>query len=106
MAKYLIQGNYTAEGTRGLLKDGGSKRRAAIKALAESLGGKLETVYYAFGGTDIHIIVDLPDNTAAASASLTVGASGAATVTTTVLLTPEEIDQAVKKSAAYAAPGR
>jgi uncharacterized protein with GYD domain len=106
MAKYLLHGNYTAEGTKGLLKDGGSKRRAAIKALAESLGGKLETVYYAFGGTDIVIIVDLPDNASAAAASLIVGASGSATVTTTVLLTPEEIDQAVKKSGKYTAPGR
>jgi uncharacterized protein with GYD domain len=105
MAKYLIQASYTAEGARGLLKDGGSKRRTAIRALAESVGGKLESVYYAFGATDVFVVIDAPDNASAAAASLVVGASGAAATTTTVLLTPEEIDQAVKKTVTYMPPG-
>lgn len=105
MAKYLIQASYTAEGARGLLKDGGSKRRAAVRALAESVGGKLESIYFAFGGTDVFVVIDAPDNASAASASLIVGASGSARTTTTVLLTPEEIDQAVGKGAAYVPPG-
>jgi len=106
MAKYLLQGSYTAEGSKGLLKDGGSKRRAAAKTLIESLGGKLECMYFAFGETDVVAIVDMPDSASAAAASLTIGASGGVTGNLTVLLTPEEIDQAAKKTATYTPPGR
>ena len=106
MAKYLLQGSYTAEGSKGLLKDGGSKRRTAAKTLVESLGGKIECLYFAFGETDVVAIVDMPDSASAAAASLTIGASGGLTGKLTVLLTPEEIDQAAKKSATYTPPGR
>lgn len=106
MPKYLFQGSYTAEGTKGLQKDGGSKRRAAAQGLVESLGGKLESIYFAFGESDVFAIADLPDNAAAASLSLTLGASGAIMGKTTVLLTPEELDKAVKKQGSYTPPGR
>ena len=106
MPKYLLQVSYTGEGARGVLKDGGSKRRAAAKALVESAGGKLESMYFAFGKTDVFAIADMPDAAAMASAALTLGASGSVTCTTTALLTAEEIDQAVKKSASYTPPGR
>lgn len=106
MPKYLFQGSYTAEGTKGLQKDGGSKRRAAAQGLVESLGGKLESIYFAFGESDVFAIADLPDNAAAASLSLTLGASGAIMGKTTVLLTPEDIDKAVKKQGSYTPPGR
>jgi uncharacterized protein with GYD domain len=106
MPKFLIEVSYTADGAKGLSKDGGSKRRAAAKALVESLGGKLEALYYAFGKTDVFAIMDLPDNAAAASASLALSASGAVNSKVTVLLTPEEVDQAVKKSGTYTPPGR
>jgi uncharacterized protein with GYD domain len=106
MPKYLLQGSYTAEGSKGLLKDGGSKRRVAAKTLVESLGGKIECLYFAFGETDVLAIVDMPDSASAAAASLTIGASGGLTGKLTVLLTPEELDQAAKKSATYTPPGR
>jgi uncharacterized protein with GYD domain len=106
MPKYLLQVSYTAEGTKGLMKDGGSKRRAAAKTFIESLGGKLEAFYYAFGATDAVVIVDMPDNTTAAAGSLTLASSGVVRSTVTVLLTPEEVDQAVKKSGSYTPPGR
>lgn len=105
MPKYLIHGSYTADGAKGLLKEGGTKRRAVVKAFTEKLGGKLEAFYFAFGSSDFYATVDLPDATAAAAVSLTVGASGAASCHTTVLLTPEEIDAATKKSVDYRAPG-
>ena len=98
MPKYLLQVSYTAEGARGVVKDGGRKRREAAGALVESLGGTLEAFYFAFGSTDVFVIADLPDNVAAASASMTVGASGAASSTVTILITPEEIDRAAKMS--------
>jgi uncharacterized protein with GYD domain len=104
--KYLLEASYTGTGAQGLMKDGGSKRRAAAKTLIESLGGKLEALYYAFGETDVIAIADLPDNAAAAAASLTISSSGSLRGKITVLLTPEEVDQAVKKSVSYTPPGR
>ena len=106
MPKYLLQVSYTADGARGVLKDGGTKRQAAARALVESVGGKLEALYFAFGECDVFAIADLPDNGSAAAVSLALGASGAVTSTTTVLLTPAEMDQAAKKSASYTPPGR
>ncbi len=105
MAKYLIQANYVGEGIKGLLKDGGSARRAAVEKLLASVGGKVDSFYYAFGDTDAYVIVDAPDNVTTAAVALTVAASGLVTIKTTVLMTPEEVDQATKKSPAYRAPG-
>jgi uncharacterized protein with GYD domain len=106
MAKYLIEASYTLEGVQGLLKEGGSGRRAAVERLIASAGGTIEALYFVFGDDDIVIIADLPDNASAAALSLAVSASGSATSTVRVLLTPEEIDTATKKSIDYRAPGR
>lgn len=106
MPKYLVQANYAGEGIKGLLKEGGSGRRTAVEKLFASLGGKVEAFYYAFGDTDLFVIADVPDNVTAAALSLTVNAAGAATSRVTVLLTPEEIDAAVKKTPSYRAPGQ
>ncbi|UCH40439.1 MAG: GYD domain-containing protein [Gammaproteobacteria bacterium] len=106
MAKYLIQGNYLGEGIKGLLKEGGSSRRAAIEGLANSLGGSVEAVYYAFGDTDIFVIMDMPDHASVTAAALMASASGAVAVKTTVLMTPEEVDEAAKKTPSYRPPGQ
>ena len=106
MPKYLVLASYTAEGMKGVLKDGGTKRRQAAEAALKSVGGKLEAFYFAFGDCDAYVIVDAPDNASVAAAAMTIGASGAVTAKTVVLLTPEEIDQAAKKGANYQAPGR
>ena len=106
MPKYMIQGNYVGDGVKGLLKEGGTGRKAALDKLASSIGGKVESMYYAFGDTDVFVIVDAPDNSAAAAAALTAAASGAVAVKTTVLMTPEEMDAAAKKSPAYRPPGQ
>ena len=106
MPKYMFQANLAVEGVKGLLKEGGSSRRLAIEKTAQSVGGKLEGFYFAFGDTDVFVIVDLPDNAAAAAVALTVSASGAVVAKTTVLLTPEELDIAVKKTPNYRPPGQ
>ena len=106
MAKYLYQANYTTEGAKGLLKDGGSRRREVIEQMTTALGGTVEAFYYAFGADDVCLIVDVPDHVTAAAASLAVSASGAVSIRTTVLLTPEEIDAAAKKIVAYQPPGQ
>lgn len=105
MPKYLWQASYTAEGARGLLKEGGSKRQKAVEEALKSVGGKLEAFYYAFGDSDAVIIAELPDNISVAGASLAVHASGAAVTKTTVLLSPKDIDAACKKNSQYRAPG-
>ena len=105
MAKYLFQASYTADAVKGLLKEGGSARRTAVEALATSMGGSIESYYYAFGKHDLYVIADVADHASAAAIALTVGASGAANVTTTVLLTTAEVDAAAKKSPTYRAPG-
>lgn len=106
MPKYLFAGSYTAEGLDGLLKEGGSSRREGMREALEGLGGTLEVFYYAFGDVDVFAIADLPDNVTAAALSLVVNAAGTAVVQTTVLMTPEEVDQAVEKSVDYRPPGR
>ncbi len=106
MPKYLTQGRYTSEGWKGLLKEGGTKRREAVEKLVQSMGGKLEAYYFAFGDTDVYAIVDLPDNVSAAAASLAVNAGGTAPTTVVVLLTPEEVDEAVKRHPSYRPPGQ
>ena len=104
MPKYLVQANYVGEGIQGLLKEGGTSRRAVIEKLAQSLGGTVESFYYAFGETDVFVVLDMPDNVSMAAAALTVGASGTVTLKTTVLMTPEELDAAGKKSPIYRPP--
>jgi uncharacterized protein with GYD domain len=106
MPKYLIQASYTAEGSKGLLKDGGSKRREAAAAALKSAGATLESFYYAFGDSDVYAVIDAPDHASMIGASIAINASGAVAIKTTVLMTPEEIDQAVKKTVAYTPPGR
>lgn len=106
MAKYMIKANYTQAGLAGLLKDGGSKRRTVVEKLAASVGGSVEAFYYAFGETDLYVIIDAPDNVSAATASLVASAAGGAEVSITVLLTAEEVDEAAKRSATYSAPGK
>ncbi len=106
MAKYFVQAKYTDEGLKGLLKEGGSKRRAAVEKAVSGLGGTLEAFYYAFGDADVLGIADLPDNVSATTFSLMITAAGGATVKTTVLITPEEVDEAAKNTLDYRPPGQ
>ena len=105
MGRYLFQGTESRAGAAGLLREGGTKRRAAVEALVTTLGGRLEAFYYGFGETDLFIIVELPDHVAAASASLIVVASGAGSWRTTVLLSADEMDGVSKSAATYRPPG-
>ena len=106
MAKYLVRSSYTAEGTKGLLKEGGTSRKAIVEDMVKRLDGRLESFYYALGDADVYAIVDVPDVTSAVAVSLIVNASGAVTLSTTPLLTPEEIDKACQRSIDYRPPGR
>ena len=106
MPKYLFRGAYSQEGIKGVKKEGGSGRKAAATALAEGLGGRLESFYFAFGSHDFYAIADLPDQEAAMALAATIGASGAmSSFETVVLLTPEQADDAARRSVNYRPPG-
>jgi uncharacterized protein with GYD domain len=102
----MTHATYSQAGVKGLVQDGGSKRRAAVKQMVEAAGGKLHAFYFAYGDSDVVIISEYPDNATAASASLAVGATGAlSSFRSMVLITPEEMDAAAKKTVTYRAPG-
>ena len=105
MPKYLICGTYTAEGLRGLQKDKASGRRQAVSSLMESMGGRLEAMYYALGEDDIFVVADLPSQADASAASIAASASGMVRVRTVPLLTVEEADQVLSKSVNFRPPG-
>ncbi len=105
MPKYMWTGSYTTEGTKGVIAEGGSSRKAVVEKMLATMGGKLESFYFSFGTDDVVIIVDAPDNVSAAAVGLTVAASGAVRGKMTVLLTVEEIDKATKISPTYRVPG-
>ncbi|HEX7486612.1 MAG TPA: GYD domain-containing protein [Vicinamibacterales bacterium] len=106
MPKYLYQVSYTQDGYKGLLKDGGTKRRQTVKALVEGLGGKLEVFEFAFGADDAVLVMDLPDHVTASAIALAVNASGGATGKLTVLVSPEDVDRAQALRVGYTPPGR
>jgi uncharacterized protein with GYD domain len=105
MPKMLIKASYAPEGAKGLLKEGGTARRAVVQKAVEGLGGKIEAFYFAYGDADVYTIVDMPDTASGLALSLTVNSTGAVHVSTIPLITPEEIDQASKKKPKYKVPG-
>jgi uncharacterized protein with GYD domain len=106
MPKYLYQGSYTVDGVKGLLSDGGSKRRQVVGDLITEMGGTLEAFYYAYGENDFYIILDMPDSASATAIALAVAAGGAVSGNITVLITPEEVDEATRKTVNYRPPGQ
>ena len=105
MPKYLIEASYTIEGVKGIQSAGGSSRREAIAEMLDNVGGKLESLHFAFGDHDVYVIAELPDNETAAAVALSVSGAGGAVTKTTVLLSPEEVDSAAERSVGYRPPG-
>lgn len=106
MTKYLFEANYVDEGIKGLMREGGTKRRDAVVEALKSVGGSLECFYYAFGDADVLGVFDIPDQASAAALSLMINSTGAVNLMLKPLMTPEDIDEAVKKTPAYRAPGQ
>jgi len=106
MPKFMTIASYTAEGAKGLIKDGGTGRRTAVEKAVAGLGGRLESFYYAFGEDDVFVVSEAPDNVSAAALALAVGSTGLVKARTIVLMTPEDFDQVVKKSVNYRGPGQ
>jgi uncharacterized protein with GYD domain len=106
MPKYLFFVTYTAEGMKGFMKEGGSKRREAAEQAIKSVGGKIESFYYAFGESDVFVIAEFPDMASAVALSALINSSGTTTIKGVPLISPEETDQAIRKTPQYRAPGR
>jgi uncharacterized protein with GYD domain len=106
MPKYLLEVSYTAEGLKGLQKEGGSGRTTAVTNAVKTAGGKLEALYWSLGEYDCILVVDLPDTVSASALATGISATGLVRSKTTVLLTAEEMDAAMKKSIAYRGPGK
>jgi uncharacterized protein with GYD domain len=106
MTKYLFEANYVGEGIKGLLRDGGTKRRDAVVEALNSIGGSLECFYFAFGETDVLGVFDIPEQADAAALSLTINSTGSVNVHLKPLMTVEDLDEAAKKSPSYRAPGQ
>jgi uncharacterized protein with GYD domain len=105
MPKFLVEASLTTEGVKGVQSEGGTARREAVKTAIASVGGELEAFYFGFGDRDVYVLADFPDNQSAAAMALAVNSSGAVTSRTVVLLTPEDVDAAAKRSVEYRAPG-
>jgi uncharacterized protein with GYD domain len=106
MAKYLVKVSYTADGLKGLVKEGAVSRKKSVEALVVSMGGKTEAFYYAFGDYDVYCIFEIPDDVTAAALALALNGSGLVTSSTTVLISPEDIDKARSKVVNYRGPGQ
>jgi uncharacterized protein with GYD domain len=106
MPKYMVQGSYSVDGIRGVLAEGGSKRVAEVSQLLTAAGGALEAMYFTFGSDDFVILAEGPDNVTTAALTMMVASTGAANIRTTILLTPDEIDEATKKAVSYRPPGQ
>jgi len=106
MPKFMFQASYTPAGAKALAREGGSKRRGAVGAAIEALGGRMESFYYAFGNRDVVVIADLPDNVSSVALTLAINQTGLVSASTVVLITADEMDRAAKKAVRYRAPGQ
>jgi uncharacterized protein with GYD domain len=106
MPKYLVTARYESEGIKGVLKTGGTARSDAVAKTIAGMGGSMESFHFAFGAEDAYVVVDMPDNVAAAAVSMAVSATGLVGCRVTVLLTPSEVDEAAKRHVDYIPPGK
>ena len=96
MAHYLFQGGYASEAWAGLMENP-EDRTAVVRAALESIGGKLNALYYTFGADDFIGLVEAPDNIQAAAVSIAVASTGRyRNFRLTALLTAQEMVQAMQ----------
>ena len=105
MAHYMFRAHYTQTGIQGLLKEGAASRVKTLTEVVANVGGRAESMYWAFGDEDFVMIAELPNNAAAAALATRVSATGTSGVSTTVLLTADEVDAARAIDVLYRAPG-
>lgn len=106
MARYLFEAAYTAGGLEGLITGGAKARLRAVDDLASSVGGTVVSFDFANGGGDVYLVLEMPDDEAAASITMKVGASGAlSTFKLTKLFSADLIETAAARNPTYVPPG-
>ena len=105
MGKYLFKVSYTADGLRGVMKEGAEHRVGFISKMAADMGGSLESFHFAFGDTDAYVICEIPDDESAAAIAMAVASSGTGSMETVKLLTPDQVDKARGINTGYQPPG-
>ena len=99
MSKYLFQLAYTGDAWTAQVKNPQNALNRATTVI-ESLSGKIESLYYAFGEYDLIGIMDMPSNVNAAAVSLAVSAGGAVkSIRITPLMEMDEGVAAMKAAA-------
>jgi len=99
MPVYLGRFSYSTEAVKALVSNPQDRAQVAAEA-AESLGGKLIGFWFSFGEFDGAFVMEAPDNATAAALSMVVDGSGALSrLETTVLLTMDEAQEAMRKAA-------
>ena len=90
MAHYLYQVTYTQEAWAAQLKNP-QNVADRVRGSVEGLGGKIVGIWYAFGESDLFVVLEMPDNISMAAFALAVAAGGAVSAAkTTVLLSLED----------------
>jgi uncharacterized protein with GYD domain len=105
MGKYMFKVSYSVDGLKGVAAEGAQHRVDFIGKMAEGLGGKVESFYFAFGETDAYVTGEFPDDNTAAAIAMAVGASGTGSCVTVKLLTPADVDAARGIQTGYKPPG-
>ena len=98
MPLYMYQGAYTSDSwaTQVASQPNPEER---IRPLVEACGGRLESIYYSLGEYDVVLIMDMPDDEAAAALSLAANAGGSLRAgQTTKLLSVEQGLSAMRKA--------
>lgn len=99
MPLYLGRFKYSAEAIKAMVENPQDRSAAAAEA-AESVGCKLQGIWWALGDRDGVFLVDAPDNVAVVALSMAVGASGQISTDNTVLLDMNEAQEAMRRAAA------
>jgi len=110
MPKYAIFFTYSSDTWARMIKSPGD-RAAAVRQLAGSVGGSLESLYWMFGAYDGIAVADVPDSVSAAAISVAVGSTGALKhLETHELFTQDQLSQMLSRAKdaaqAYQPPGQ
>ena len=105
MPHYMFRATYSQQGIQGVIKDGAASRVAAVEAMAGSVGGRILAAYWAFGDTTSSRSRSCRTTRRRWRSRRPSGRAGTAGVTTTVLLTAAEVDEALARKTTYRAPG-
>ena len=105
MKHFLVQYSYTSRTIGSLVERPDEDHAAHASALATSLGAKVLGYWFALGEFDGVVLIEAPDDVAAASVGMAVASTGnVSRLQTTVLLTMDEAREARRKVAALPRP--